>query len=79
MPSGEDPSFDCQVAARVHGRGIEDEAVGWRRPLLPPGASTTRRMGAPGVRPRESDADASLAERLGFRRGESAEITLLRA
>ncbi len=79
---GEDPSFDCQVAPEYTGRGIEDEAVAWAEALLAARREhDAAQWGGHLVSgARESDADRiAWLQRHGFRRGEYAEITLLRA
>ena len=78
---GEDPSFDCQVLPEYEGRGIELEAFAWAEKCL---AELVRQDGerwggrlVSGVRQDDSLRIAFLEEH-GFRRGDYAEVNMIR-
>jgi ribosomal protein S18 acetylase RimI-like enzyme len=79
---GEDPSFDCQVVPEYAWSSIEAEALAWAETRL---RLLRQRDAARWVRPcvaraRQDDAERiAFLERHGFRRGEYAEVNLLRS
>ncbi len=79
---GEDPSFDCQVLPEVEGSGIETEALAWAETRLTElRKRDPQRWSGQMVSAARQDNEQRIAflEQHGFRRGEYAEVNMLRS
>ena len=79
---GEDPSFDCQVLPEVEWSGIEAEAMAWAETRISELRKRDPQKWSGGLvsGARQDDAKRiAFLEQHGFRRGEYAEVNMLRS